>query len=120
MAEKYVQKKIIEYVKYLSKNGVPIDYERRQAGTPGYKIGSSDIFIMYCGLHIEVEIKDEGIGEGGMSISQEKRKAKMASIYTPYICVDSFDQFKSFVNKLSSYKMELQKIYENLKINSDI
>ena len=88
--EKKVQNKIIEYLKHLRKTNHPIEFERRQAGGFNYDKGKPDIWVVYNGIHIEIEIKSE---TGKLSINQIKWKQRFEKINCEYLVVDSFDNF---------------------------
>lgn len=88
--EKKVQNKIIEHLKHLRKLGYPIEFERRQAGGFNYDKGKPDIWIIYNGIHIEVEVKQK---EGHLSINQIKWKDRFEKINCKYILVDSYEDF---------------------------
>ena len=93
--EKKVQNKIIDYLKHLRKSGHPIEFERRQAGGFNYDKGKPDIWIVYNGIHIEVEVKQKN---GYLSINQQKWKERFEKINCKYMTVDSFEDF---LNKFS-------------------
>lgn len=94
-SENKIQRQIINYIKELEKQGFPIFYERRQAGGFNYKKGRPDLFIVYKGIHIEVELKREG---GHQSSMQEKFQKKCEGKYNcPYICCCSLDEFINFL-----------------------
>lgn len=92
--EKMIQSKIISYLSKLADEGHPIFYERRQAGGFAYKKGLPDIYIVYNGKHIEVEVKRK---DGQLSPMQETwaRRFKQLSI-THYIA-DDVEMFKQFM-----------------------
>lgn len=92
--EKYVQNSIIKYLQKLEKEGLPIYHERRQAGGFSYKRGISDLYMIYNGIHIEIEVKAEG---GELSIDQEKWKLKCEKLNIKYICAYSLENFKNFL-----------------------
>lgn len=91
--EKRVQNKIIEYLKQLKDNGKPIFYERRQAGGYSYKKGIPDLYAVYNGVHIEIEVKAPG---GSLSVMQEKFRDNCQKINILWICVDSVEQLKLY------------------------
>lgn len=91
--EKYLQNNILSYLESLEKEGHPIFYERRQAGGFSYKKGIPDIYAVYDGIHIEIEIKAPG---GELSTMQEKFRDKCKKRNISWICVDSLEDFKNF------------------------
>ena len=93
--EKKVQNAIIKYLQQLQQNNLPCYYERRQAGGFSYKKGLADLYMVYNGIHVEIEVKQE---DGEMSSLQEKRQEICNRLNIIYICVDSLDEFRSFMN----------------------
>ena len=91
--EKRVQNEIIEYLKQLKKNNKPIFYERRQAGGLSYKKGIPDIYCVYNGCHLEIEVKAPG---GELSTMQEKFRDRCKKLNILWICVDSVDELKRY------------------------
>ena len=94
--EKYVQDDIIKYLKELQKQGYPLFFERRQAGGFSYRRGICDLYAVYNGIHIEIEVKAIG---GQLSSEQEKWKNNCEKLNIPYICAYSLEEFKSFLKK---------------------
>lgn len=95
--EKKIQNKIINYIKELEKKGHPVFYERRQAGGFNYKKGRPDLYVVYNGIHIEVEVKQQG---GIQSSMQEKFQINCDEKYNcPYICCDNLDDFITYLNR---------------------
>lgn len=93
-----VQQDIINHVNYLEELGNPIFYERRQAGGFNYKKGIPDLFVVYNGIHIEVEVKKPG---GEQSSMQEKFERRCKNKYNcPYICVDNLKEFINYLDKI--------------------
>lgn len=99
--EKKVQDLILSYLKEMKKSGEPLFYERRQAGGASYKKGIPDIYAVYNGIHIEIEVKKPG---GKQSTMQEKFQKMCENINIIYICVDNLVDFKEIFNiiKLNS------------------
>lgn len=95
--EKKVQNKILIYLKELKENNEPLFFERRQAGGYSYKKGIPDIYAVYYGLHIEIEVKKVG---GKLSIMQEKFRDMCYKNNIKYICTDDIDDFVNFMNKI--------------------
>ena len=89
--EQKVQTKIIEYLKSLRDAGMPIFYEKRQAGGFSYKKGIPDIYGCYAGLHFEVEVKRPG---GVQSALQEKFEQIMKHAGAKYAVVSNINDFK--------------------------
>lgn len=89
--EHKVQKDIIDYLKELHDvKGYPIWFDRRQAGGLGYKEGKPDLYAVFCGFHIEIEVK--GIG-GSPSPRQLAYERDMKDMSTLYIRPGSFKEF---------------------------
>lgn len=97
-SENKIQQQVINYVKKLENEGYPIFYERRQAGGFNYKKGRPDLFVVYNGIHIEVEMKKIG---GKQSSMQEKFENRCKEKYNcHYICCDNLDDFIEYLKKL--------------------
>lgn len=96
-AEKYIQNDIIKYLKTLQKEGHPLFFERRQAGGFSYKRGISDLYVVYDGIHIEIEVKALG---GKLSIEQEKWQNTCKKLNILYICAYSLKEFKNFLENI--------------------
>lgn len=96
--EKTVQDDITDYIDYLEDLGYPIWYERRQPNGFNYKKGVPDLFVVYNGIHIEVEVKQP---DGERGPLQEKWEKRCNDKYKcEYICIDSFLEFKKYINLL--------------------
>lgn len=95
--EKKVQNSIINYLKKLKENDEPLFFERRQAGGFSYKKGIPDLYAVYYGLHIEIEVKKVG---GKLSTMQEKFKDMCYKNNIKYICTDNVDSFINFMNEI--------------------
>lgn len=93
--ETKVKNEILKYLQQLDDENEPIFYERRQAGGFSYKKGIPDIYLVYYGLHIEVEIKAEN---GETSIMQDKFAEKCKKKQICYICVKSVEEVKYYLN----------------------
>lgn len=91
--EKRVQNKMIAYLTKLVDANLPVMYERRQAGGFSYKKGLPDIYCVYDGQHIEIEVKKPG---GERTPAQEKWEAHFRKIGIKYICADNVDDIKYF------------------------
>lgn len=93
--EQKVQQKIIKYFKQLKAAGYPIEYFRREAGTPCYKKGSSDLYFIWGPYHVEVEIKAPN---GELSAMQEKWYNRMTSLGTPCLIIDNLEYLQDMIN----------------------
>lgn len=67
--EKHVQNKIIDFLKTIP----CLVYERRQAGGFNYKAGLPDLWFVYRGVHVEIEVKAPGGEPSSLQIKQEAR-----------------------------------------------
>lgn len=94
--ETKVKNLILKRLNDLSKTH-PLFYERRQAGGFSYKKGIPDIYFVYDGMHVEVEIKAPG---GQLSTMQEKFRELCDRCNIIYACVDSIEDFEEFINAL--------------------
>lgn len=99
--EKVVQNAIVAYVKLLAKKGEPVYIERRQAGGFSYKMGIPDLYAVYKGQHIEIEVKAPGKTLRPM---QEKWRDKCQQLNIKYICADNIDDIKTLFAELSDVK----------------
>ena len=95
--EKQVQNGIINYLKTLKDKGEPLYYERRQAGGFSYHMGIADLYAVYNGLHIEIEVKKLN---GRTSTMQDKWAEKCQQLNILYICAKSVDEVKVFFENL--------------------
>lgn len=102
-SEKKVQNKIISFCKKLENLGYPIYCERRQAGGFSYKAGQADLYIIYNGQHIEIEVKKENGKQKELQLKWEEKCKRLNCLY---ILADSFD---SFYEQISSI-IELEKL----------
>lgn len=101
--ETIIQNKIIKYIKKLADDGYPIMYFRRQAGGYSYKAGLPDLFFIFDGRHVEVEVKAPG---GERSPLQYKWEEKFKRINVDYLCVDNLEDFKEFMkNYIGGYNL---------------
>ena len=98
-----IQKKVLTYFKELQLSGHPIFFERRQAGGLAYKEGIPDIYVVYNGIHIEIEMKDVG---GDVRARQEAFERKCKNWGIIYLRPDTFNEVKLFFE---------EKIIPNLK-----
>ncbi len=90
--EKVVQNAIVAYFKKLKDEGKPVMIERRQAGGFSYKAGIPDLYAVYDGYHIEIEVKRPG---GSLRVMQEKYKEKCEQLHIRYICASSVNEMKA-------------------------
>ena len=86
-----MRQRIINFLKKLKDDGKPIFYERRQAGGFSYKKGIPDLYCVYYGYHIEIEVKAEN---GELSVMQEKFRDMCAKNKIFWICSNSLEDFK--------------------------
>ena len=96
--EKAVQNAIVDYLKSEAKKGKPIYVERRQAGGFSYKMGIPDLYAVYNGQHIEIEVKAPGKSLRPM---QEKWRDKCKMLNIKYVCADNIDDIKLLFAELS-------------------
>ena len=81
--ERKVKKKIIEYLKAHD-----ICHEPREAGGFTYRKGRADLWLVYMGTHVEVEVKAPG---GTMSPMQYKWADYCKQHGVPCYCVSSVE-----------------------------
>lgn len=86
--EQKVQNKIIKFLKDKD-----IYYEKRQAGGFTYRSGLPDVWFIYKGKHVEVEVKS---ATGGRSPLQIKWGDYFIQHNTLYTYVNSFEEFLEF------------------------
>ena len=94
--ERKVKKKLIDYIEGLKKSGIPIYYEPRSAGGFTYRKGLPDLWIVYCGRHIEIEVKAPG---GVQSTMQIKWAEIFWTLGIECYCIDSVESLKEILNK---------------------
>ena len=100
--ENKVKEKIIKYFKTLQDKGLPLFYERRQAGGFSYKKGLPDLYFVYKGRHIELELKSDN-GEPSSMQLMWQRKFKEVYDIDDYI-VSSVDEVKRIIEKIDNEK----------------
>lgn len=100
--ENKVKEKIIKYFKTLQDKGLPLFYERRQAGGFSYKKGLPDLYFVYKGKHIELELKSDS-GEPSSMQLMWQRKFKEVYGIDDYI-VSSVDEVKRIIEKIDNEK----------------
>lgn len=87
--EKRIQNKIQETLKSLG-----IYVERRQISGVGAKKGKPDLWVVYKGHHVEVEVKEPG---GELSTMQIIQIEKFKSQNVPCIVVESVEEVLNFL-----------------------
>lgn len=97
--EKQVQNRIIAFLKKEETAGEPLFFERRQAGGFSYKRGIPDLYAVFNGVHIEIEVKAIN---GKLSTMQEKFRDKCKKRNILYICTNSLDEFIAFFYKIKA------------------
>lgn len=101
--EQKVQNKIERYLKSLQKQGVPLFFEKRQAGGFTYRKGLPDMYIVLYGKHIEIEIKAK---DGKISTMQEMWQRRFKEVYKIPCCV--VDDEKEVEKIIESMKKDLE------------
>ena len=86
--EKRVQSAIMRKLKELQDSGAPLFFERRQAGGFSYQKGIPDLYAVYNGRHIEIEVKAPGGQQSSMQIKFMERCRKLNMLYVCADCVD--------------------------------
>lgn len=94
--ETKIQNKITKYLKSLEDADYPIMYFRREAGGFNYEKGLPDIYFIWGGIHVEVEIKTP---TGSQSTMQEKFESRCKKKNIPYLLVTSVDEVKNFIDE---------------------
>lgn len=92
-AEGKVQDKIIKYLTQLHKDGYKIIHDKRQAGGLTYKEGMADIWVVFLGIHIEIEVKEPG---EELRAAQEKWLSKMNQMGIHNLVAESVDDVKRY------------------------
>lgn len=90
--EKRIQNKIIDFLKTIPN----LQYERRQAGGFNYKAGAPDLWFVYCGRHVEIEVKAPGGFATGLQLIAEQKYRSAGALYWRG---ESFESFKIFFEK---------------------
>ena len=91
--EKRVQNSLMSYMSKLETDGHPIFFERRQAGGFSYKMGIPDLYAVYDGQHIEIEVKAPGCNLRPMQI-KFKQQCEQKNIL--YICCSDLQDLRQF------------------------
>jgi len=97
--EDKIKKHITDYIDVLEKKGCPITWERRDASGLGYRKGRCDLFVVYNGLHIEVEVKTK---TGLLSSMQETWQRYCQAHSINHIVVRSREEFAKELGKITS------------------
>ena len=87
--EQRVQTKIIELLKLIP----GLVYERRQAGGFNYRKGAPDIWAVYQGKHIEIEVKAPGGQPSSLQLLKEEQFTKAGALYWRGDNVKDFAKF---------------------------
>ena len=94
--EKKIQNEIINYLKSL-----PYCYvERRSPLGFSYKKGIADLFFVYKGVHVEVEVKKK---DGTTSSMQDKWKERCNLLLIPYIEARSKEDVEKWIKSLKDF-----------------
>ena len=97
LEESIVKQDIMKYLSKLKEENHPIFFERREAGGFAYKKGIPDLYAVYNGIHIEIEVK---ASNGKTRPLQDKWKKRCQKINIPYICVSSIEDFEQFFENI--------------------
>ena len=96
--EKIVQNQVLDYLRDLEKQGLPVMSDRRQAGGFSYKMGQADVWASINGRHIEIECKRPSGGEQAAMQMKWEMKCKKANVM--YILANNLNSVKEVVEKL--------------------
>ena len=102
--EKKIQNSIIDYLTKLEKAREPIFFERRQAGGFSYKKGIPDLYAVYYGIHIEIEVKAIN---GKLSTMQEKFEEKCKKLKIPYVCAKNVQDVQKLLEQVKNIAKRL-------------
>lgn len=100
--ENKVKNAIIKYFKTLQDKGLPLFYERRQSGGFSYKKGLPDMYFVYKGVHVELELKAENGSPSSMQLMWQRKFRELYHI-EDYI-VSSVDEVKEIIKKIDTQK----------------
>ena len=89
-----VKKAIKEYL-----DSINIYYELRPAGGVSFKKGLPDMWCVYKGKHIEIEVKEPDGGELSAMQIKWKKRFRMQYGFTSYT-VSSVDELKKILQEL--------------------
>lgn len=95
--EKRVQNAIVDYLNELQKRGKAVFVERRNAGGFSYKKGIPDLYAVINGIHLEIEVKQQG---ESLSTMQEKFRDKCARLKIRWVCAECVAHVSSIVGQL--------------------
>ena len=95
--ETKVKNDILKYLSSLQKQGQPIFFERRQACGGNYKKGIPDIYAVYKGIHVEIEVKAE---KGSLSAMQEKFAIFCRLNQVRWVCARSVDDVAEILDQI--------------------
>ena len=95
-AETILQRKVLDYLKELQLSGHPLYYARRSGEGLGYEEGVPDLYFVYNGIHVEVEMKVVG---GTARTRQEAFERKCRNWGILYIRPDTYKEFKDYMEK---------------------
>lgn len=100
--EKVLQGKVISHLKALKKQGVPIFWEKRQAGGFNYKKGLPDIYIVLNGRHIELELKTPNKTKF-IRPEQLMRMREFELMGVPVLVSNDLEEIKTFIRTLMEH-----------------
>lgn len=100
--ENKVKNNILRYFKTLQNKGLPLFYERRQSGGFSYKKGLPDMYFVYKGIHVELELKAKDGKPSSMQLMWQ-RKFKEVYQIDDYI-VSSLEEVKEIIKKIDMEK----------------
>lgn len=75
--EKSIQNDILKFLKQVPN----LYFERRQAGGLSYRSGIPDVWFVYRGLHVEVEVKAPFGTAGSLQLKHEEKLRNAGSLY---------------------------------------
>ena len=96
--EKRVQSSIMNMLAELQSAGAPVFFERRQAGGYSYKMGIPDLYAVYNGRHIEIEVKAPGKTQSTMQIKFMEQCKRLNILY---VCADDVKQVYDLIKSIS-------------------
>lgn len=94
--ERKVKESLINYLSSLKKSGVKIYYEAREAGGFAYRKGLPDLWYIYNGHHVEIEVKAKG---GQLSTMQLKWQEWFAKMNVECYCISSLDELRELIER---------------------
>lgn len=90
--EKIVQNAIVKFLTEQQHSGLPVFFERRNAGGFSYKKGIPDLYAVLNGVHLEIEVKAPGCS---LTTMQEKFRDKCKRLNIAWCCHDDVEEFIS-------------------------